>query len=234
MLVCSAVINTPMLLMRSGYGSRELLGDKLLVENPNVGNHYNTDQTIAVRAFSDKPLMEAARGTNNGDYIFEYGMPDGTLSYSSDPRMVKRFEEGVEICRALLKGMGVKRISDVRGLDERVRTYRGNVHAIGSGLFINYLPQRLDHPSGPRCATRKRVPPTSLVPRFIDMVLFVASATASSSRSDDDAMSTCIVEEERQRNRCRPAATLRADGGCGRPLCRSSSPMSLHRLLLAP
>ncbi|TDI18534.1 MAG: hypothetical protein E2P05_00335 [Acidobacteria bacterium] len=24
-----------------------------------------------------------------------------------------------------------------------------------------------------------------------------------------------IVEEERQRNRCRPAATLRADGGCG-------------------
>ncbi len=27
------------------------------------------------------------------------------------------------------------------------------------------------------------------MPRFIDMVLFVASATASSSRSDDDAMS---------------------------------------------
>ncbi|MCH6569669.1 MAG: hypothetical protein IH794_06145, partial [Acidobacteria bacterium] len=25
-----------------------------------------------------------------------------------------------------------------------------------------------------------------------------------------------IAEEERQRNRCRPAATLRADGGCGR------------------
>jgi len=32
-------------------------------------------------------------------------------------------------------------------------------------------------------------PSTSLVPRFIDMVLFVASATAPSSRSDDDAMS---------------------------------------------
>ncbi len=41
-----------------------------------------------------------------------------------------------------------------------------------------------------------------------------------------------IVEEERQRNRCCPAATLRADGGCGRSLCLSSSPMSLHRLLL--
>ena len=37
----------------------------------------------------------------------------------------------------------------------------------------------------------------------------------------------CIAEEEGQRNRCRPATTLRADGGCGRPLCRSSSPMSL-------
>ena len=37
----------------------------------------------------------------------------------------------------------------------------------------------------------KRVPPpsTALVPRFIDMVLFVTSATASSSRSNDDAMS---------------------------------------------
>ncbi len=37
----------------------------------------------------------------------------------------------------------------------------------------------------------------------------------------------CIGEEEGQRTRCRPAATLRADGGCGRPLCRSSSPMFL-------
>lgn len=196
-LVCSGVINTPMLLMRSGYGSRELLGDQLLVENPNVGNHYNTDQTIAIRAFSDQPLMEAGRGTNNGDYIFEQGMPDGdfnlmissnysnrlilpqqaalsefapdfgsdhkeymrtactrisgvlvhqtgpknsggrvepdgTVSYGSDPRMAKRFEEGVEICRVLLKGMGLKQIGEVRGLDERVRTYRGNVHAMGS------------------------------------------------------------------------------------------------------
>ena len=54
-----------------------------------------------------------------------------------------------------------------------------------------------------------------LVPRSINTVTFVASATASSSRSDDDEMSLCIGEEERQRNRRRPAATLRADGGCG-------------------
>ena len=64
----------------------------------------------------------------------------------------------------------------------------------------------------------------SLVPRSINMVTFVASATASSSRSDDDAMSVRIAEEEGQRNRCRPVATLRADGGCGRSLCLSLAP----------
>ena len=196
-LVCSGVINTPILLMRSGYGSKDILGDKVIVENPNVGNNYNSDQAFAVSAFSDKPLMEAGRGTNNGDYIFEYGEPDGdfnlmissnysnrlilpqqaalsefapdfghphkeymrtactrisgvlvhqtgpknsrgrvgpdgTVTYSSDPRMIKRFEEGVEICRTILTRMGFKRIPPVGGLDERVRNYRGNVHATGS------------------------------------------------------------------------------------------------------
>ena len=44
----------------------------------------------------------------------------------------------------------------------------------------------------PDCATRKAgapPPSASLVPRFIDTMTFVASATASSSRSDNDAMS---------------------------------------------
>ena len=54
-----------------------------------------------------------------------------------------------------------------------------------------------------------------LVPRSLNTVTFVASATASSSRSDNDTMSMFIVEEEGQRNRRRPAATLWADGGCG-------------------
>ncbi len=76
--------------------------------------------------------------------------------------------------------------------------------------------------------------PAGLVSRFLNTITFVASATALSSRSDDDAMPVCIVEEEQQRNQRRPAATLRADGGCGRCLCPSSSLMSLHHLLLAP
>ncbi len=40
-----------------------------------------------------------------------------------------------------------------------------------------------------RPAKRVPTPSASLVPRFIEMVAFVASATASSSRSDNDAMS---------------------------------------------
>ena len=70
--------------------------------------------------------------------------------------------------------------------------------------------------------------------RFRNKVTFVASATAGSSRSTDDAMPGRIGEEVRQRNHRRPAATLRADGGGGRSPRRSSSPMSEHRLLLAP
>ena len=39
---------------------------------------------------------------------------------------------------------------------------------------------------------------------------------------DDDAMSVCIAEEEGQRNRCGPAATLWAEGVTG-DLCVSAS-----------
>ncbi len=65
------------------------------------------------------------------------------------------------------------------------------------------------------------------VSRPMNTIMFVASATASSSRSNNDAMSVYITEEERQRNRCRPAATLRADGNCGQSLRHSSSSMPL-------
>ena len=60
----------------------------------------------------------------------------------------------------------------------------------------------------------------------------MASATASSSRSNDDTMSVYMVEEERQKNRCRPAATLRADGGRGRAQEFGDSPRTLPSLRL--
>ena len=45
-------------------------------------------------------------------------------------------------------------------------------------------------------------------------------------------MSVYIVEEERQKNRCRPAATLRADGGRGRAQEFGDSPRTLPSLRL--
>ena len=54
---------------------------------------------------------------------------------------------------------------------------------------------------------------------------FVATVTASGSRSEDDAMRD-IGEEGRQRKRRRPAATLCAEEGGGRYRCRSLWTMS--------
>ena len=55
----------------------------------------------------------------------------------------------------------------------------------------------------------------SLVSRSINTVTFVASATASSSRSDDDAMSVTSWRRSDKEIDAVALATLRADGGCG-------------------
>ncbi len=61
---------------------------------------------------------------------------------------------------------------------------------------------------------------------------YVGSATETRSRRDDES-----IRRHRRggatKRRTRPAPTLWADGGCGRSLCRSSSTMPLHRLLLS-
>ena len=82
-------------------------------------------------------------------------------------------------------------------------------------------------------ALKDEAPSPGLVSRSINTVTFVASTTASSSRSDDDAMSVTSWRRSDKEIDAVVLANLRADGRCGRPLRRSSSPMSLHRLLLA-
>ena len=72
----------------------------------------------------------------------------------------------------------------------------------------------------------------SLVLTFIKTVTFVGSATEPRSRRDDESMQGHRRGEATKRW-ARPAPTLRADGGCGRSLCPSSSSMSLHRLFLS-
>ena len=52
---------TPLLLYKSGYGPRELLGDKLLVENPHVGRHMTGDFSMRATALMPEPLSPGGR-----------------------------------------------------------------------------------------------------------------------------------------------------------------------------
>jgi choline dehydrogenase-like flavoprotein len=61
---------TPGLLYKSGYGPRELLGDKLLVENKNVGMHLTGDSDFVGSAFLEEPVTPEGR---EGDVFSEHG-----------------------------------------------------------------------------------------------------------------------------------------------------------------
>jgi hypothetical protein len=55
-VICACAANgTPLLLYKSGYGPRELLGDSLLVENANVGQHMTGDCSMHATAGTDQP-----------------------------------------------------------------------------------------------------------------------------------------------------------------------------------
>jgi choline dehydrogenase-like flavoprotein len=51
----------PLLLYKSGYGPRELLGDKVLVENKNVGQHLTGDCDLRSTAFLAEPITPTGR-----------------------------------------------------------------------------------------------------------------------------------------------------------------------------
>ncbi len=67
----------------------------------------------------------------------------------------------------------------------------------------------------------------------MNTMTFVASAMASSSRSDDDSMSVTSWRRSDNEIDAVPPPPFGLMGGCGRSLRRSSSPMFLHHLLLA-
>lgn len=60
-IVALGVKQTPLLMYRSGYGPRDLLGDKLLVENNNVGRHLSGDCTLRGSAFLEEAVTAAGR-----------------------------------------------------------------------------------------------------------------------------------------------------------------------------
>ena len=61
-IVASGALGTPLILYRSGYGPRELLGDKLIVENKNVGQHLDGDCSSSITAFFPEPVTPANQG----------------------------------------------------------------------------------------------------------------------------------------------------------------------------
>ena len=59
-IVACGAVGTPLVLYRSGYGPRELLGDKLIVENKNVGLHLDgdTNSNVISALFPEPVLLE--------------------------------------------------------------------------------------------------------------------------------------------------------------------------------
>jgi choline dehydrogenase-like flavoprotein len=60
-IVACATNWTPLLLYKSGYGPRELLGDKLLIENKNVGQHMTGDFSMRATAFLPESMSPTGR-----------------------------------------------------------------------------------------------------------------------------------------------------------------------------
>ena len=61
---------TPLLLYKSGYGPKELLGNNLLVENKNVGMHLSGDNDLVSSAYLEEPITAEGR---EGEVFSEHG-----------------------------------------------------------------------------------------------------------------------------------------------------------------
>jgi choline dehydrogenase-like flavoprotein len=77
-IVASGVFGTPLLLYKSGYGPRDILGDNLLVENKNVGRNLSGDFEIIARAFLAEPVVP-------GDHNLEMHSPEPWTSIQPRP-----------------------------------------------------------------------------------------------------------------------------------------------------
>lgn len=71
-LICCGYMNTPLLLMRSGYGPPEWKGNPIVVENPNVGQHIDGHPfSPSVSAIFDQPLGDGKFGSLMGYRMVE-------------------------------------------------------------------------------------------------------------------------------------------------------------------
>jgi choline dehydrogenase-like flavoprotein len=91
-VVACASVGAPLLLYRSGYGPRDYLGSKLIVENNNVGRHFDVDLENEVAAFFPEPIVEG-EGAGGSTWTTMKPKPWGELTVqilpglnrSSDP-----------------------------------------------------------------------------------------------------------------------------------------------------
>jgi choline dehydrogenase-like flavoprotein len=88
-IVAAGTLWGPMLCYRSGYGPKDLLGDRLIVENKNVGQHLSADCDFISSAYMPEPVNFAGRASD---------IPNETVWASTAPRPWKanhiRFHSG--------------------------------------------------------------------------------------------------------------------------------------------
>lgn len=79
-IVSCGIIGTPLLLFKSGYGRADVLGDRLVVQNDNIGRHVTGDSSrdlLAVYAEDIKELQLGASGACH--FVSVDSHPDGIL-----------------------------------------------------------------------------------------------------------------------------------------------------------
>jgi choline dehydrogenase-like flavoprotein len=114
-IVASGAVGTPLLLYRSGYGPRDYLGSRLIVENKNVGRHFDGDVAQFVVALfpeaitPDKDDLPGIRSTPMKP------PPHGELSVEIIGKMCQGFEPHVAALHRLSPQFGWKHKEFMRG-----------------------------------------------------------------------------------------------------------------------
>ena len=79
-ILSCGVAGTPLLLYRSGYGSREMLGNRLTVENGNIGKNMTGDTSFSLAALFDEPIKRKQWGASGAcNYFLEDAHRDGSF-----------------------------------------------------------------------------------------------------------------------------------------------------------
>ncbi len=68
-LLSCGTVQTPLLLWKSGFGPKERLGSKTVIENSNVGAHAHAHLGGFLRCLLPQPVKEGDRGWNAATYI---------------------------------------------------------------------------------------------------------------------------------------------------------------------